>query len=444
PVSASGGSVAHADPAPSESGRGTSRSAFIAFRNPHFKWHWLSTLASFSGMQMQMIAVGILGWEISHSYAVVGVLQAAFALPMALLSLPGGAVVDRMEKRRVVALSQAVLGLLGLAIAVLIHADLITVVLLFMSGVVQGAMFSVNGPARMALLTEMVETELLPAAISMQNIAMNSTRVVAPAVAGLFIAFVSIQGAYYVTALLYASTVWSILQIPRSSAHMDRAKAPLMTDIRVGLRYVAGDRLLRSLMLSGLVMALFIMPYQVMLPGFADGLGSPGLYGPMVAVSGLGGLAGSFGVAAIAQYPRKPYLQFLLGLTAGAALVGLGMFSSTFGPAGAFTALAIIGAASTSYMTLNQTMLMTDAAPQFRGRVMSMSMLTFSAMPLMALPLGVLADVVGGGGAFLAQGAIVIAVILTLGLVNRSYTFARGTTERAEGAAPAEARRSGL
>jgi MFS family permease len=435
--------VAHADPAPSDSEERTSRSAFIAFRNPHFKWHWLSTLASFSGMQMQMIAMGILGWEISHSYAVVGILQAAFAIPMAVLSLPGGALVDRMEKRRVIALSQAVLGLLGLVIAVLIQADLITVLLLFSSGLVQGAMFSVNGPARMALLTEMVETELLSAAISMQNIAMNSTRVVAPAIAGLFIAFVSIEAAYYVTALLYVSTVWAILQIPRSSAHMDRPKAPLLTDIRVGLRYVAGDRLLRSLMLSGLVMALFIMPYQVMLPGFADGLGYPGLYGPMVAVSGLGGLAGSFAVAAVSQYPRKPYLQFLLGLTAGASLIALGALSGTFGPAGAFTALAIIGAASTGYMTLNQTMLMTDAAPQFRGRVMSMSMLTFSAMPLMALPLGVLADVVGGGGAFMAQGAIVLGVILTLGLANRSHTFARrdaGTSERAP--AP-EIRRSG-
>jgi MFS family permease len=180
-----------------------------------------------------------------------------------------------------------------------------------------------------------------------------------------------------------------------------------------------------------------------MLPGFADGLGYPGLYGPMVAVSGLGGLAGSFAVAAVSQYPRKPYLQFLLGLTAGASLIALGALSGTFGPAGAFTALAIIGAASTGYMTLNQTMLMTDAAPQFRGRVMSMSMLTFSAMPLMALPLGVLADVVGGGGAFMAQGAIVLGVILTLGLANRSHTFARrdaGTSERAP--AP-EIRRSG-
>ena len=342
---------------------------------------------------------------------------------MALFALPGGAAVDRMEKRRVVALSQALLGLLGAVIAALIQADLITVILLFAGGVVQGALFSINGPARMALLTEIVEPDELSAAISMQTIAMNSTRVIAPAIAGLLIAFVSIEGAYYVTASLYAFTVWAILQVPKSSAHLDRTKAPLLADVRAGLGYALGDHRLRSLMMSGLAVALFIMPYQVMLPGFADGLGHPELFGPMVAVSGLGGMAGSFGVATIAEHPRKPYVQFLLGLTAGAALVGLGALSQPLGLLGAFFALAVIGAVATSYMALNQTMLMMESAPAFRGRVMSISMLTFSAMPLMSLPLGILADAVGGGGAFVAQGTIVMGVIALLALANRAHTF---------------------
>ncbi len=67
----------------------------------------------------------------------------------------------------------------------------------------------------------------------------------------------------------------------------------------------------------------------------------------------------------------------------------------------------------------------TESTQQFRGRVMSMSMLTFSAMPLMSLPLGVLADVVGGGGAFVAQGVIVMTMITLIGFANRSHTFAR-------------------
>lgn len=401
------------------------RKAFVAFRNPYFRWHWASTLASFSGMQMQMIALGILGWNLSGSYAVVGILQAAFAIPMAVISLPGGAAVDRVEKRRLVAISQALLGVLAAVTALLIQVDLITLLLLFLAGVVQGGLFSVNGPARMALLTEIVDPEELTAAISLQNMAMNGTRVVAPAIAGLLIAFVSVEGTYYVTAGLYAFTVFAVLQVPRTSSHIGRTRTALLADVGDGLGYVFRDHMLRSLMLSGFVVALFILPYQVMLPGFADGLGHAELFGAMVAVSGIGGLLGSLGIAAFADHPRKPYLQFLIGLGAGAALLGLGTLPAMLGVAGAFIALAIVGAAATSYMTLNQTMLMTDSDPGYRGRVMSISMLTFSAMPLMALPLGILADQIGGEGAFITQGIIAAGVILLLALANRRHTFQR-------------------
>jgi hypothetical protein len=78
-------------------------------------------------------------------------------------------------------------------------------------------------------------------------------------------------------------------------------------------------------------------------------------------------------------------------------------------------------------MTLNQTMLMVECDPVYRGRVMSIAMLTFSAMPLMALPLGVLADAVGGRLSFVTQGAIATTAILVLGLANRQHTF--GTRE---------------
>jgi len=92
-----------------------------------------------------------------------------------------------------------------------------------------------------------------------------------------------------------------------------------------------------------------------------------------------------------------------------------------------------------SYMTLNQTMLMTGAAPEFRGRVSSISMLTFSAMPLMALPLGVFADLVGGGWAFVAQGTIVLGVILLLALTNPAHTFGRRVAPAAPASLEAEA-----
>ena len=399
--------------------------AFVAFRNPNFKWHWFSTLASFSAMQMQGIALGILGWEMSHSYTVVGILQAAFALPMAILAPPGGALVDRMEKRRVIAFSQALLAILGVATAALIQADLITIVLLFAGGLVQGAMFSLNGPARTTMVTEVVTIEEIPAAVSLQTIAMNCTRVAAPAVAGILVALVSVAGSYYTAGAMYVCSVIAILQVTRTVPREKRPSSALMGEMIGGVRYVFSSRVLLSLLLSALTVALFVMPYQVMLPGFADDLGHAGLFGAMIAVSGVGGLLGSLGAASISNHPRKPYIQFFLGIGAGLSLIALGVLSGPLGAAGAFLSLALVGGTATSYMTLNQAMLLTEADPAYRGRVMSLSMLTFSAMPLMALPLGVLADLVGGRVSFVTQGAIATTAILVLALANRRHTFGR-------------------
>ena len=403
--------------------RASMGNVFRPFRNRHFRWQWVSTFASFAGMQMQTIALGVLGWQLSGSYYVVGILMAANAIPMALLSLPGGALVDRLEKRRVVIFSQFMLGVVAGATAVLVQTDQITLVFLFLGSVIQGAMFSLNGPARTALVTEIVSSEDLGGAISLQTIAMNSTRVIGPAVAGMMISFVSIEGTYYVTASMYLLAVVTTLRVPKGSAHIGRAASPLLADMTAGMRYVWNERMLRSLCLSGLALALFVWPYQVMLPGFADTMGHAALFGVMVAISGVGGVAGSFAVATIANHPRKPYFQFMLGLFAAASLVALGALTGPLGAPAAFIALACVGAGATGYMTLNQTMLMTEAQPAYRGRVMSMNMLSFSAMPLMALPLGLLADAVGGGAAFVAQGIIAAGAIVLLGLTNREHTF---------------------
>jgi MFS family permease len=183
-----------------------------------------------------------------------------------------------------------------------------------------------------------------------------------------------------------------------------------------------------------------------MLPGFADSLGHEELFGAMIAISGVGGLIGSFGAALAAQSSRKPYVQFILGLCAGGALIALGSLPLLIGPAGAFLALAAVGAASTAYMTLNQTMLMVECDPAYRGRVMSIAMLTFSAMPLMALPLGILADAIGGSRAFMVQGTVVFLAMVALALANRAHTFggrvapdAAPTVEPAEVATPTSA-----
>jgi MFS family permease len=338
-----------------------------------------------------------------------------------------------MEKRRIVVVSQAVMGLLALVTGLLIQTEWISIALLIVVGAVQGTLFTFNGPARMALLTELVEERELTAAISLQNIAQNSTRIVAPAAAAGLIVLVSIEGAYYVTAILYLFTVFAMLRLPRTISHVGQTRQTLHREVGDGIRYVWGNRTLRSLMLAGFALTFFVMPYALMLPGFADELGHPELYGLLVGMSGVGGLLGSLGIATLTDHPRKPFIQFIIGLVAGGGLVGLGVLSAMFGVGGALVSLAVLGAAATGYITLNQTMLMTESGHEYRGRVMSIFMLTFSAMPLMALPLGVVADRIGARDLFVAQGLLVMAMLALLAFADSKHTFAVRSGRGAEG-----------
>ena len=149
----------------------------------------------------------------------------------------------------------------------------------------------------------------------------------------------------------------------------------------------------------------------------------------MMTITGVGGLVGSLVVAALTDHPRKPLIQLGIGVISAVGLVSLGLLSRPFGIAGALVSLSVLGLGATSYMTLNQTMLMAEADQQYHGRVMSIFMQTFSAMPLMALPLGFLADSIGAASLFVMQGAIVGVALTLLALAVPSFTFRNEETE---------------
>src|SRR5690606_39178623 len=93
------------------------------------------------------------------------------------------------------------------------------------------------------------------------------------------------------------------------------------------------------------------------------------------------------------------------------------------GYAGVIIAVIVLGASTTAYQTLNNTMVMGESDPEYYGRVMSINMLTFSVMPLMSAPLGVLADVITAEATFAIMGGVIVAIMALIGLTNRDYTF---------------------
>ncbi len=392
---------------------------FSALKIPAYRLLWFSMLASFAGMQMQMVARGLLAYDIGGTNSAIAVVSLGWGIPMLLFSLVGGTVADRIDRRKLMMLSQLMTAAVALVIAVLVHTGSIQIWHLFVAGLAQGVVFSFSGPARQAFIPEVVGEKELMNAIALNQAGMNLTRVAGPSIAGALIAlpWVDIQGVFYLQAALNLLALVLILAIPLVKVAPEVAEeraerevrgeswgsqgghhGTMTQDLVDGLRYVFASPILLTLLVMGLVPALIGMSYQSFLPVFAKDVFGDGEHrnaeglGLMMTVSGIGALAGSLVMATMADFPRRTQLQLLSGL-------GFGMFLAAFALMGnyigALMALAMLGFMASYFQGLNSTMVMTASDAQFYGRVMSVNMMTFSLMPLGTLPMGFIADSIG-------------------------------------------------
>ncbi|HXH22089.1 MAG TPA: MFS transporter [Dehalococcoidia bacterium] len=434
----------------------TVHKTFSALKIPAYQLLWLSMLGSFAGMQMQMVARGVLAYEIGGTNSAIAVVSLGWGIPMLLFSLVGGTLADRINRRRLMMLSQLMTASVALTVAVLVHTGMIEIWHLFVAGLAQGVVFSFSGPARQAFIPEVVGEKELMNAIALNQAGMNLTRVAGPFVAGALIAvpWIDIEGVFFIQAALNVCALLLILAIPlvRAAPEVEAEKrereargqfgpmyggprGTMVQDLVDGLRYVIASPILLTLLVMGLVPALIGMSYQSFLPVFAKDVFGDGVHrnaeglGLMMTVSGIGALAGSLVMASMADFPRRTQLQLYSGLGFGIFLAGFALMGNYVG---ALLALAMLGFMSSYFQGLNSTMVMTASDAQFYGRVMSVNMMTFSLMPLGTLPMGFIADSIGSlslgpidligiQAAQFGAGVILTLFILAVTVFNPAY-----------------------
>ncbi len=410
--------------------RPSMRAALVVFKYPIYRQLWVSSAFAFTGMQMLMVARALLAWELTHSFTAIGTISLAFGLPMLAFSLVGGAIADRVDKRNLTLVTNTLIGLLAVVTAVMVAMGTMTFEILFIVGLLQGTLSALGMPARTPLMAEVVGPENMMSAIAMSNTAMNGTRLFGPALAGVIAGAWGLEWAYAAQAVVYVLATLTMLTVPSglgAEARANRAPSNVLTEIGGGLSYVMKNSTLRLLMGMMFITTFFAMPYVMLMAGFVQrDLGqSEEAFGWLQSISGIGALAGSLAIATVTSFDRKPLLQWISGILGGGGLVLMAVLSGPFGFGGAIAATLVLGLFLTAYQTLNSTMIMDAAEPQYYGRVMSINMLTFSAMPIMAAPLGIVADHIGASTLFILQGSMVIGFLILVGLLNPKYTFGR-------------------
>ena len=244
------------------------------------------------GMQMQMIVRSYLAYEITSSPFLLGVVNAGFAIPMLSLALFGGAVADRMERKRVIQAGQITSVVLAAFIGVSIITDTITWMHLLGVSMAQGAIFAFAMPARQALVPSLVGKDNLTNATSLDAAAMSVTTLFAPAAGGGLYNLMGPEGVYFLIAGCCVVAVILTWFVSASGGSASRPSVPMFSDIVEGLRYVVRSPLVLVLLLMALASSLLAMPFRFLMPIFVvDVYGrGPESLGLLVTIMGAGSL----------------------------------------------------------------------------------------------------------------------------------------------------------
>ena len=389
--------------------------SFAAFSIPNFRILFGGTLFSFTAFFMSTIVQSVVAFELTGLNGAVGGAIAGQGLGMVMCGPLGGAYADRLPKRRVIAVGQLISALSLINLGWLYSGGTITITNLVINSTIMGAAFGFIGPARQALVVDLVPDTLRGNAMAMTNVSNTVSRVAGPAVAGGFLAVESLgpAGAYFGMGVLYVLSALALLFLPKSVVRAGVADTHVFADLREGLVYAWQDVRLRNLLIFFITVMLTGFPYVALTAGWLEiELGRPKEQVAEVAlVSALGALSASLWAARFADSSKATRVYSALGVAFGVALL---LFGLAPGFISGLVAVFFVGAASGGFHALNGAVIARETDPRYMGRVMSLTFIAFAGFSLTAAPLGYLADIYGVRNVLFGMGLGVIVIALVM------------------------------
>ena len=385
----------------------TLHKSFGALQFPSYRWLWLGRLATSSTFHMGSVAQGWLVYELTGSAFALGWVGAGWSIATLLLSPYGGVVVDRVDKRALMFWARTGMLLNNAAIGLLLSLGMIQVWHLAASWFLTGVLGAFLLPAQQAMLSEVVPSHALMNAVSFDALGMGLMGIVGASAAGLLIESVGPQSVYFIVGGIYLIAAMAVWPLPKAIPSATK-RNPVWTDILEGARYLRAEPLLLALIALGLVRVFFVMPYMTLLPAFAHdrlGLDASGL-GLLQSASAAGALGASLLACYLGDARGKGRMLVLGGMAVGICLIGY--VAIPWLPT-VLLFLICVGGLSNLYLVLSSTLILSHAAPAYRGRVLSLTMMEYGLSPLGTLPAGAVADMVGVPWVTGVQGALAAA-----------------------------------
>jgi MFS family permease len=318
---------------------------------------------------MQTVAQSFLVLDLTHSGTQLGLTIAARFLPMFLFGPLGGVFADRLDKRRVLYLTQTLQGLLAGVFAILIGTGSIRMWIVYVLAIMLGLVNVFDNPARQSFISEMVTPENLPNAVTLNSVSMNMARVFGAALGGVIAAAIGLSLCFACNAISFAAVLVSLLAMRKSELYPAKPIARKPGQVRQGLAYVRSTpELLIPLLMIALIGTL-AWEFQVSLPLMASNVfgGGAATYGVMASVMGAGAVAGGLVSAARARTRARTLCVAAIGW-------GIAILAAALAPnlPLELVAMVFVGYGSITFNSFAKTTLQLAAKPEMRGRVMAL------------------------------------------------------------------------
>ena len=394
---------------------------FAAFVVRDFRFMWGGSLLSVTAFMTSFSLIPSVAYELTGSYAAAGIAMLGSGVSQTLLGPIGGVIADRYRKKPLVMVGQAMPGILLGALGTLIVTDLISVPLLVVATLVMGAGFSLMGPARQAWTGFIVPRRLLPNAVALQQMSMNTGQVLGPMLISLFALVMALEGRNTGILFLVVASFFAIVVPMTASIRTEGPATPvekrraLRVELAEGFNYLRRNPRLRILWLYFLLIVACGWGFQTLLPGVLDQeFGrAPTDVGPTFMIFGVASLVVNVLLAGAVSGRWAWHLLMIMGV-----VMAIGFWLVAIAPSyGAFLILgAVLGAGRSGTMLINQSLMMANTKPDYFGRVMSFAMMAFGFQALFGPVWGAVADVIGGPETMamigmIAAGATVIMLI---------------------------------
>lgn len=399
--------------------------------SPAFARLWWGLGVSNLGAQLTVVAVGLEVYAMTSSTFAVGILGLCALVPLVILGLYGGALVDAYDRRKVAIFASSALWLVTVALAVQAWAGVDEVWVLYLLVALQSAAFAINNPARSAIIPRLVPIAQLPAANALMGLLGNTAMTLGPLLGALLVARWGYATAYAVDAVLFTAALWALVRLPdlpptEASERVDAARRRRvgLGSVLEGLRYLATQPNVRMTFLVDLAAMIFAMP-RVLFPAIGVVIigGGEGTTGILTAGLAIGGVLAGLFSGGLTRINRQ-------GLVIVWSIVGWGLSVTAFGlvlvAAGrtepttvltwalvlGFAALVLCGITDGVSAVFRTTILQAAAPDEMRGRLQGVFIVVVAGGPRLAdVLVGAEATWWGEGMAAVVGGLTCIAVL---------------------------------